>query len=97
MDIKMTGHHVTVTPALREFTQKKFEHLDKFSDQIRDISVVFDIEKNRQIAGASMNMTGHPIHATAESDDMYTSIDVLIKKLSSQIQTHKEKLQHHRE
>jgi len=97
MDIKFTGHQVTVTPALREFTEKKFEHLDKFNDQIRNIAVTFDVQKDRQIAGASLNIIGHKIHATAESGDMYASIDTLIKKLTSQIQTHKEKLQDHRE
>jgi ribosome hibernation promoting factor len=97
MDIKITGHQITVTPALRDITHKKFEHLEKFADQIMDVAVTFDVQKDRQIAGASLNIPGHKIHATAESDDMYSSIDILIKKLTSQIQTHKEKLHHHRE
>ncbi|KTC65381.1 ribosome-associated, sigma 54 modulation protein (plasmid) [Legionella adelaidensis] len=98
MEITFTGHKMEVTPALRSFTQEKFDKLERHFDKITAINVVFDVEKMRQIAEATVLIAKGELHASSEAEDMYTAIDELVDKLDRQLIKHKEKLRnHHRE
>lgn len=97
MQINFTGHNVEVTPALRTYTEDKFNKLARHFDKITSIHVVFDIEKLSQIAEASIMISKGELHARSESEDMYASIDSLIDKLHRQLIKHKEKIRDHRE
>lgn len=95
MQINITGHRLEVTPALRTFTQEKFDKLERHFDHITSINVVFDVEKLRQIAEATIFVAKGELHASSESDDMYAAIDALIDKLDRQLIKHKEKIRNH--
>lgn len=97
MQINVTGHRLEVTPALREFTLSKFDKLQRHFDKITTINVVFDVEKLRQTAEATLFVAKGELHASAESEDMYSAIDSLVDKLDRQLIKHKEKLQNHRD
>ncbi|MGL6028695.1 MAG: ribosome hibernation-promoting factor, HPF/YfiA family [Legionella sp.] len=92
MQINITGHRMDVTPSLRAFTEEKFERLERHFDHITAINVVFDVEKLRQIAEATILISKGEVHASAETEDMYASIDELVDKLNRQLMKHKEKL-----
>jgi len=93
MQINITGHHVELTPALREFVEKKFSKLERFFDQIISVQVILTVDKLRQIAESDIKVAGGDVHASAESEDMYSSIDQLMDKLERQLIKHKEKTQ----
>ncbi len=95
MQINITGHHIDVTPALRAFTEEKFDKLERHFDQIKSINVVLNVEKLRQIAEATVHVTKGELHATSESEDLYAAIDTLIDKLERQLIKHKEKNHKH--
>jgi len=97
MQINFTGHRMELTPALRTFTQEKFDKLARHFDNITAINVVFDVEKLRQIAEATILVAKGELHASSESEDMYAAIDILVDKLDRQLIKHKEKLRHHRD
>ena len=98
MQINFTGHHIDVTPALREFTAGKFEKLERYADRITSVNVTFGVQKLSQIAEANIHINGGEIHARSESKDMYTAIDGLIDKLDRQLVKIKEKnSDHHRD
>lgn len=97
MQINITGHRLDVTPSLRTFTEEKFERLERHFDKITTINVVFDVEKLRQIAEATILVAKGEIHASAESEDMYAAIDLLVDKLNRQLMKHKEKIIDHRD
>ena len=97
MQINFTGHRMNVTPALKAFAQEKFEKLERHFDKITSINVIFDVEKLRQIAEATILVSKAELHASSESDDMYSAIDLLIDKLNKQLIKHKEKTQGHRD
>ena len=92
MQINITGHRIDVTPALRAFTEEKFDRLERHFDHITAINVVFDVEKIRQIAEATVLVAKGELHASSESEDMYAAIDTLVDKLNRQLIKHKEKL-----
>lgn len=97
MQINITGHRLDVTPSLRTFTEEKFDRLERHFDKITTINVVFDVEKLRQIAEATILVAKGEIHASAESEDMYAAIDLLVDKLNRQLMKHKEKIIDHRD
>lgn len=94
MQINITGHRMDVTPAIRAFTEEKFQRLERHFDHITAIHVVFDVEKLRQIAEATVFISKGEMHASSESEDLYAAIDSLVDKLNRQLMKHKEKLLH---
>ena len=91
MQITYTGHHLEVTPALKEFTAEKLQRLQKHFERIISINVTFHVEKLDNIVDATIHVPNHSIHATAKANDMYIAIDELIGKLDRQLKKHKEK------
>jgi putative sigma-54 modulation protein len=92
MQINVSGHHVEVTPALREYVHTKFDRLQRHFDQITNTDVTLIVEKLIQKAEANVRVSGADIFAHSESEDMYAAIDVLADKLDRQLIKHKEKL-----
>lgn len=91
MQLTVSGHHVEVTPALREYVESKFERLQRHFDAITISDVTLIVEKLIQKSEANIRVAGADIFATAESDDMYAAIDALVDKLDRQLIKHKEK------
>jgi putative sigma-54 modulation protein len=97
MQIKLTGHNIEVTQALRNYIEDKFERLERHFGQMTGIHVVLSVEKLRQKAEATLHVAGSDLFADATQEDMYAAIDALLDKLDRQILRHKEKLtDHHR-
>ncbi|MBF0470808.1 MAG: ribosome-associated translation inhibitor RaiA [Gammaproteobacteria bacterium] len=98
MQLNLTGHHIDITPPLRDYVGEKLERLQRHFDQVTNVHVVLSVEKMRQKAEATMHITGNKLFATAEHEDMYAAIDALADKLDRQIGKHKEKVtNHHRD
>ena len=91
MQITISGHHVEITDALREVVNNKLEKQERHYDQITSITVTLSVEKQRQMADASLHIAGADLVANAAHDDMYTAIDQLTDKLDRQLIKHKEK------
>ena len=97
MQINISGHHVDVTSALRTYVSNKMKRIERHFDHMINIHVVLGVEKERQRAEATVQVSGARLFADAEHDDMYAAIDVLCDKLDRQVKKHKEKLtDHHR-
>jgi putative sigma-54 modulation protein len=97
MQLNLTGHHVDVSAALRDYVSEKLGRLERHFDHVTNVNVVLTVEKQQQKAEASVNVSKGQLFADASSDDMYAAIDALIDKLDRQILKHKEKLtDHHR-
>lgn len=96
MQLQITGRNTELTDALKEKINTKFSHLESHLNHIISAHFTIEINKNRQIAEAQLTVPGTAIHAQAESEDMYVTIDLLEKKLMRQIDKYKEKLVDHR-
>ncbi|MBQ1783694.1 MAG: ribosome hibernation promoting factor [Gammaproteobacteria bacterium] len=95
MQINLTGHHVEVTDALRDYVVSKFERLERHFGHISNVHVILNVEKLAQIAEATLHVNGGEIFANSEHEDMYAAIDALVDKLDRQVKKHKEKLKAH--
>lgn len=97
MQINLTGHHLDITAALRDYVNDKFGRLERHFDQVIDAHVILTVEKLRHKAEAAMIVSGSRLFADVVKDDMYAAIDCLVDKLDRQIVKHKEKIKdHHR-
>ena len=95
MQLSVSGHHVEVTPALRLYVEKKLERIVRHFDQLIDVHCVLTVEKLRQKAEATLQVSGGTIHADATDGDMYAAIDALTDKLDRRVRKHKEKRSDH--
>jgi putative sigma-54 modulation protein len=95
MQINLSGHHVEVTDSMRECVNTKFAKLERHFDHINNVYVVLTVEKLNQIAEATVHLNGTEIHAKAENQDMYASIDALVDKLDRQVLKYKGKISQH--
>lgn len=91
MQITVSGHHVEVTPALRDYVNNKLSKLQRHFDNITNTAVTLSVEKLVQKAEANVHVAGADLFATCESEDMYAAIDSLTDKLDRQLIKHKEK------
>ena len=91
MQITITGHQLEVTEALREYINNKFAKLERHFDKITSIRVTLSVEKVKQKIDATLLIAGGDVNATAEHDDMYAAIELLVDKLDRQLIKHKEK------
>lgn len=95
MQLNLTGHHLDITPALREYVTKKMERLERHFDHVTDIHCVLTVEKLRHRAEATVNIAGGQLFADAIEEDMYAAIDGMVDKLDRQIRRHKDKVTDH--
>ena len=97
MKVDVTGHHVDVTAALREYVNTKLVRVERHFDHVTRAHVVLTVEKTAQKAEATIHVAGGTVHALAHGQDLYAAIDGLADKLDRQVKRHKEKLtDHHR-
>lgn len=91
MQVNISGQHLEVTDALRDYVNEKLERLSRHFDKITNVQVTMQVEKLKQKIEATLHIAGGEVVANAEHDDMYAAIDLLADKLDRQLIKHKEK------
>lgn len=90
MKLDLTGLHIEVTDAIREFTEKKVGKLDKFFDDATICHVTFSEKvKGKQHLDIRIEYKSHTYIAEDEVEDIYSELDDLIDKIEGQIRKEK--------
>ena len=98
MNLHITGHHVEVTPAIREYVSSKLDRVLRHFDNVIEVNVILTVEKLKQKAEVTVRVPGKDIYVENEDSDLYASVDALVDKLDRQVIKHKEKgLAHNRD
>lgn len=85
MKVHFTGRHVELTEALKQHAQGRLDKLASFLDNIIDVHVIFSVEKqHRHIAEITLKTRSSSLVASAESQDMYSSLNQAVDKLEAQ-------------
>lgn len=93
MQMNISGHHLEVTDALRNYVSTKIPRLERHFDKISSVNVTLSLEHDYQHkAEANLHVKGNDLFAHAAENDMYKAIDLLVDKLDCQLRKHKEKL-----
>ena len=96
MNLHLSGHHVDVTPAMRDYVTNKFTRITRHFDHVIDVNVILSVEKLKQKIEANVHLSGKDIFVECDDADMYAAIDALVDKLDRQILKHKERNFEHR-
>ena len=91
MNLAISGHHVSVTPALRGYVLGKLDRIRRHFDQVIDVSVFLSVDKLIQKAEINLRVRGKDLFAEATDEDLYAAIDLLVDKLDRQVIKYKDK------
>ncbi|HEY4330800.1 MAG TPA: ribosome-associated translation inhibitor RaiA [Phycisphaerae bacterium] len=95
MDIIISGRHMEITKAIREYTEEKAGKLPKFYDLISGIEIILDgaAAKQKQMRAEVVVTAEHKNRFVAhhESEDLYGCIDQAMHKVQTQLTAHKER------
>jgi len=94
--LDITGRHVEITPALRDFAEERLAKLERLLDGPIEAHVVLGIEKHRHFAEVQVKSKTGVFTGHQETGDLYASIREVADKLERQALKHKEKIQNHK-
>ena len=92
MNIMIRGKHIEVTDALKEYVLKRVGKLEKYSDEFMDIQVTLLVERDRHRVEVTAPIHGIILRGEEETEDMYSSIDLVIEKLERQIDKYRTRI-----
>jgi putative sigma-54 modulation protein len=94
MIFNVRGENLEVTPALREYVEKKVGKLERYFDTtpVADVNVRMQVLNNLHIIEVTIPMSRLLLRAEEKHSDMYAAIDLVIEKLERQIRKHKTKV-----
>ena len=95
MNLNITGHHVEVTPAIREYVNAKLDRVIRHFDNVTSVNVIPSVEKLVQKSEVTLHVRGKDLFAESTDEDMYAAIDTMADKLDRQVIKHKQKVQDH--
>jgi len=84
MNLTISGHHLDVSPALKDYTINVLLSSEKLREKER-----------RKKAEVTLHVKGKEIFIEQCGEDLYAAIDQLIDKLDRQVCRHKGKVQDH--
>jgi putative sigma-54 modulation protein len=100
MNLTISGHHLEVTPALRNYVTSKLDRIKRHFDQVVDVKVLLTLEnqkekERRQKAECNIHIKGIELFAESAHSDLYAAVDELVDKLDRQVVRHKDRVQSH--
>lgn len=96
MQLTISGHQIDLTDSMKHYIGEKMQRIERHFDHVNSIDVVLHVDKKiHHKAEATINAKGVVLHAHADSNNMYATIDSLTDKLDSQVRKHKEKTTDH--
>lgn len=95
MNLNITGHHVEVTPAIRDYVSGKLDKVIRHFDNVTSVNVILTVEKLNQKAEVTVHVRGKDIHVETTDADLYAAIDAMTDKLDRQVIKYKQKSNDH--
>ena len=95
MQIEISFKHMEQSEPLRDYATEKLEKVLKPLHDPVTAQAVFHVEKYRHIAKITVHANGIVIKGREETNDMYSSIDLVLDKLDRQVKKYKEKIGRH--
>lgn len=105
MRMIISGRHLEITDAIREYAEKKVGKIKKYFEHILEVDVTLSVEHSKtegdkHVADVLIFANGTKIKAQAVDSILYAAIDEVVDVLEQQLKKYKEKLknrQHHKE
>ncbi len=92
MQIRISGRHMAVSDALKDYCNEKAGRLPRLLDRIRSVEVILDGKDGKHTAEMVVHSDGSdPFVAREEHADAFAAVDLLIDKIEEQLRRHKER------
>lgn len=95
MNYNIRGENIEVTPAIREYVEKKVGKLERYFNEVPDTNVHVNLKvyqgKSSKVE-VTIPMPQLVLRAEEVNEDMYAAIDLITDKLERQIRKHKTKV-----
>lgn len=94
MNIHMRGdHHLDVTPALKEYVEKKLSRLERYfeASAVQSVDVTMRVTRDVHSVEVTLPAWHMILRAEERSNDMYASIDMVADKLEKQLEKYRHK------
>lgn len=93
VQIIVKGKNLEVTPALRQYAEKKVGKLLRFFDRVPTIAnVTMSTERERHVVEITMQVGGLLVRGESTTGDMYASVDDAVEKVERQIGKYKTRI-----
>ncbi|WP_209121454.1 ribosome hibernation-promoting factor, HPF/YfiA family [Alkalihalobacillus sp. BA299] len=94
MNFNIRGENLEITPALRNYVEKKVSKVEKYFDStpLSEVHVKLQVMNNQNIIEVTIPMPQLLLRAEEKHEDMYAGIDLVVEKLERQIRKHKTKV-----
>lgn len=94
MKISIHGDHVKITESIKEYVEEKLSKLGKYFNDSNDVDVIVKVRLRGvlQIIEVTVPTKLFTIRAEESHEDLYAAIDLVQKKLETQIKKNKSKL-----
>jgi putative sigma-54 modulation protein len=98
MQLAVTFRHMDATPSLKEYAKEKVERITKYFPDPIKAHVVLSCDRGyNHTADVMITLhNGIVIKGEESTEDMYSSIDLVMAKIERQVRRYKEKLRGHR-
>jgi putative sigma-54 modulation protein len=98
MQFSVTFRHMEATDAIKEYAREKVERIKKYFPDPIMAHVVFSTERGYQhVADVNIQLhNGLAIKGRETTEDMYSSIDLVMAKIERQVRRYKEKIRGHK-
>jgi ribosomal subunit interface protein len=73
MNLQITGHHVEITPAIRDYVLSKLDRINRHFENVMDVNVTLTVQKLDQKIEANVHLSGKDIHVQCHDADMYAA------------------------
>lgn len=91
MHLSVTFRNIEHTPSLDERIKEKTEKLAKYIDGNFNIKWTCEIKQGQHIAEIDLHGPKFNYHASAKSDSLYKTLDLVVSKIEKQIAKKKDK------
>ncbi len=95
MRIEITGRHLEVTDAIRQYTEEKCAKLPRYYDGILEIHAILTEESHVQEFEVELQVDAEkhePFIARDRGDDIYACLDRAVNKATRQLSDFKDRL-----
>jgi putative sigma-54 modulation protein len=98
MQLSVTFRHMDASDALKEYAREKVERIRKYFPDPMKAHVVLICDRGyNHIADVMITLhNGIIIKGEETTEDMYSSIDLVMAKIERQVRRYKEKIRHHK-
>ena len=85
MPVRITGRHMTITKALRDYIDKKLPRIEKYTDRIQTLDVVVEKDSYNHKVELRLKAGTIDVHANVQDPDLNRAIDLLVDKVERQL------------